>query len=175
MEACPMKEMFDQLLALLQQGIAAVFHFVEVIWTWSADQIMRVFQAPWDSWPISKQILVIIVIAGVVALVYRAAIQLWVAGIGVLRAFASLLVAFIMTLPATLLAGALALGGLWLINNFSFSQWPTLTWIFPDGSSETAPSPDPGKGQPRQPADETVGRGGSQNEQPSREPSRDAD
>jgi hypothetical protein len=165
-----MREMFDQLLQLLQQGIAAIFHFVEVIWTWSADQIMRVVQAPWDSWPIWKQILVIVLIAGVAALVYRAAIQLWVAGIGVLRAFASLLVAFIMTLPATLLAGALALGGLWVINNFSFSQWPALTWIFPDGSRVTAPAPDPSKGQPRQPVDETVGRGGGPNE-----PVRDAD
>jgi len=166
--------MLDQLLQLLQRGIATIFHYVELIWTWSADQIMRVFQAPWASWPIWKQILVVIVAAGVVALAYRAAIQLWVAGIGVLRAFASLLVAFIMTLPATLLAGALALGGLWVINNFTFSQWPTLTWIFPGNSSETAPAPGTGRGPP---TDESVGRGGQneQQRQNEQQPGRDAD
>ena len=140
-----MKQIFDQLLAFLQQGIAAIFQFIELIWTWSVDQITRVFQAPWDSWPITKQVLVVLILAAVAFAVYRAAIQLWVAGIGVLRAFASLLVAFVMTLPAMVVAGAIALGGLWVINNLNLSQWPTFTSIFSDSDS-------------RDPAD-TVGRG----------------
>lgn len=142
-----MKQIFDQLVELLQQGIAAIFHFIQLIWTWSVDQITRVFQAPWDSWPIAKQILVVLVLAAVAFAVYKAAIQLWIAGIGVLRAFASLLVAFVMTLPAILVAGAIALGGLWVINNVNLSQWPTFTSIFP-GSDSPAPA-------------DTVGRGGN--------------
>src|SRR6266545_4088293 len=117
-----MKEIFDQLLQFLQQGIAAIFRFVQLIWTWSIDQITRVFQASWDSWPFWKQILLILVIAAVIFVVYKAAIELWVAGIRVLRAFASLLVAFVMTLPAMVVAGAIALGGLWAVNNLSFSE-----------------------------------------------------
>ena len=49
-----MKQFFDQLLAFLQQGIAAIFRFIQMIWTWSIDQINKVFQAPWDSWPLWK-------------------------------------------------------------------------------------------------------------------------
>src|SRR5712671_5197730 len=97
-----MKQFFDQLLAFLQQGIAAIFRFIQMIWTWSIDQINKVFQAPWDSWPLWKQVLLVLVIAAVIFAVYKAAVELWVAGIRVLRAFASLLVAFIMTLPAIL-------------------------------------------------------------------------
>lgn len=142
-----MKQIFDQLLEFLQQGIAAIFQFVQLIWTWSIDQITRVFQAPWDSWPILKQVLVVLILAAVVFAVYKAAIQLWVAGLGVLRAFASLLVAFVMTLPAMVVAGAIALGGLWVINNLNLSQWPTFTSIFSDSDR-------------RDPAD-TVGRSGN--------------
>ena len=57
-----MKQFFDQLLQLLQQGIAAIFRFVQIIWTWSIDQITRVFQAPWDSWLLWKQILLVLVL-----------------------------------------------------------------------------------------------------------------
>jgi len=47
-----MKQVFDQLLKFLQQGIAAIFHFVEPIWTWSVDQISRLMAVPWQQWPI---------------------------------------------------------------------------------------------------------------------------
>ena len=100
-----MKEIFNQLLQLLQQGIAAIFRFVQIIWTWSIDQITRVFQVPWDSWPLWKQIVSVLIIAAVIFAVYKAAIDLWLAGIRVLRAFASLLVAFVMTLPQCWLRG----------------------------------------------------------------------
>ncbi len=36
-----MKQVFDQLLKFLQQGISAIFHFVELIWMWSVDQITK--------------------------------------------------------------------------------------------------------------------------------------
>jgi hypothetical protein len=156
-----MKQIFDQLLQLLQQGIAAILRFIHLIWTWSIDQITKIFQVPWDSWPLWKQILLILVIAAVIFVVYKAAIELWAAGIKVLRAFASLLVAFVMTLPTMLLAGAIALGGLWAINNLhlSFSQWPTFTSIFQGSNSKTdAP-----------PRGATVGRGSNQSGEADRE------
>ena len=164
-EGTQMKQFFDQLLAFLQQGIAAIFRFVQLIWTWSIDQINKVFQAPWDSWPLWKQALLVLVIAAVIFAVYKAAVELWVAGIRVLRAFASLLVAFIMTLPAILVAGAIALGGLWAVNNLSFSEWPTFTSLFPNSDSKKEPSPRASNGQSGKTTDETVGRGsGGQNE-----------
>jgi hypothetical protein len=42
-----MKQIFDQFLQFLQQGIAAIFRFVQLVWTWSVDQIAKMMQAPW--------------------------------------------------------------------------------------------------------------------------------
>ena len=36
-----MKQGFDQLLKFLHDAISAIFRFVELIWTWSVDQISR--------------------------------------------------------------------------------------------------------------------------------------
>ena len=50
-----MKQVFDQLLKFLHQGIAAIFHFVELVWAWSVDQISKLMSVPWQDWPIWKQ------------------------------------------------------------------------------------------------------------------------
>ena len=121
-----MKQIFDQILELLQRGIAAIFRFIQIVWTWSADQISKIVKVPWDSWPLWKQILLVIVIAAVAYLLFIAARQVWAAGIRVLTAFGSLLFAFIVTLPTILVAGVVALAGVWAINNVNLSL-PTLT------------------------------------------------
>ena len=105
-----MKRIFDQLLQFLQQGIAAIFKFVQLVWTWSIDQITKVFQAPWGDWPIWKQVLFVLVIAAVAYALFVAAMRLWEAGVAVLAAFASLLGALVYTLPSILIAGVIALG-----------------------------------------------------------------
>jgi hypothetical protein len=123
-----MKQIFEQLLQLLQQGIAAIVRFVQLIWTWTAEQIAKIVQVPWDSWPLWKQILLIIVVAAVAYFLFLAARQLWVAGMRVLTAFGSLLLAFVVTLPTILIAGVVALAGLWAVNNLNLSL-PTLTFL----------------------------------------------
>lgn len=121
-----MKQIFDQFLHFLQQGIAAIFRFVQLVWTWSIDQITKVTHVPWENWPLLKQILFFIVIAGVAYALFIAAKQLWEAGIKVLAAFAGFLVALVVTLPTILVAGCIALGGLWALNNLNFSSFPSL-------------------------------------------------
>ena len=121
-----MKQIFDQFLQFLQQGIAAIFRFVRLIWSWSIDQIAKVTQAPWDSWPIWKQVLLAVVIAAVVYFLFIAARQLWYSGVRVLSAFAGFLVALVVTLPTILLAGVVSLGGLWVINNINLSSLPSI-------------------------------------------------
>jgi hypothetical protein len=101
----------------------------------------------------------LLVLVAVTFVVFKAGIKLWQAGVSVLRAVASLLVAFVMTLPEILVAGAIALGGLWAVNNLSFSQWPTFTSILPGSDSKKETSPR--TGQPGQTTGETVGRGDS--------------
>jgi len=122
-----MKQIFDQFLQFLQQGIAAIIRFVQLVWTWSIDQITKMTQAPWENWPLWKQILLVIVVAAVAYALFLAAKQLWVAGVHVLAAFASLLGALVVTLPTILIAGCIALAGMWVINNLNLSSLPTLT------------------------------------------------
>src|SRR5258708_36315010 len=59
-----MKQVFDQLLKFLQQGIAAIFHFIELIWTWSVDQISKLVAVPWPERPLLKQVLLVLILAG---------------------------------------------------------------------------------------------------------------
>ena len=55
--------------------------------------------------------------AGVVWALYKAAKELWEAAERTLAAFATLLAVFVRTLPHVVLAGAIALCGIWIINN----------------------------------------------------------
>ena len=107
----------NQLIQFLQQGIAAIFKFVQLVWTWSIGQITQVVQSPWQSWPFWKQALLVLVLAAVVYALFKVAKELWEAGERVLGAFAALLGVFVKTLPQVVIAGLIAMGGVWLINN----------------------------------------------------------
>ena len=113
-----MEQVSDQSRQFLERGIAEVFRFIQLVWTWSSEQIIKVTQAQWESWPLWKQILLLIVAAAVVYFLFIAAMQLWTAAINVLAAVATFIGTVIVTLPTILIAGAIALAGLWLINNF---------------------------------------------------------
>jgi hypothetical protein len=117
-----MQQLFNQLVQFVQQGISAIFRFVQLVWTWSIGQITKVIEAPWQNWPLWKQILLVVVAAAVVWALYKAAKELWEAGERTLGAFATLLGVFVKTLPRVLVAGLIALGGVWLINNLDFSS-----------------------------------------------------
>lgn len=122
-----MMQFLNQLVQFVQQGISAIFRFVQLIWTWSVGQITQVVQSPWQSWPLWKQIVLLLVIAGVVWALYKAAKELFKAGESALGAFATLLGVFVKTLPRAMLAGLIAMGGAWFLNHFDPSsiQIPT--------------------------------------------------
>jgi ABC-type arginine transport system permease subunit len=115
-------QFLNQLIQFLQQGIAAIFRFVQLIWTWSIGQITQVVQSPWQSWSIWKQVLLVLVLAAVVFALFKVAKELWEAGERVLAAFATLLGVFVRTLPQVVVAGLIAMGGVWLINNIDLSS-----------------------------------------------------
>jgi hypothetical protein len=121
------QQIFNQMLHFAQQGIAAVFRFVELVWSWSITQISNVLHAPWQNWPLWKQILLVLVIGGVVWALYKAISELWEAGERALGAFAALLGAFVKTLPKVLIAGLIALGGVWVLNTVDLSSLPLLS------------------------------------------------
>src|SRR5712691_4225728 len=117
-----MKQVFDQLLKFLHDGIAAIFRFVELIWTWSVDQISKLTAVPWQEWPLWKQFLLVLILVGVAWALYRAGRELLEAGAAILAAFAHLLGVLVRTLPHVMLAGIIALGGVWLVNHLDNSS-----------------------------------------------------
>jgi ABC-type proline/glycine betaine transport system permease subunit len=119
-----MHEILNQILRFAQQGIGTIFRFIELVWNWSITQITNVFHAPWQSWPLWKEVLLVLVVAGVAYVLYKAVSELWESGERALVAFAGLLGAFIKTLPMVLIAGLIALGGIWVLNNVDLSQLP---------------------------------------------------
>lgn len=125
-----MQQFLNQLLQLMQQGIDAIFRFVRLIWNWSVDQILGLAQAPWESWPLWKQVFLVLVAAGVAWALFRAAKELWDAAERILAAFATLLAALVRTLPSVLLAGVIALGGIWVLNNVDLAGLtsPDFAW-----------------------------------------------
>jgi len=46
-----MHQILSQILHFLQEGIAAIFRFVELLWTWSVDQVAKLAAVPWSDWP----------------------------------------------------------------------------------------------------------------------------
>jgi hypothetical protein len=120
-EGLTMQQFFDQLLQFLKQGISAIFRFVELIWTWSVGEISHLMGVPWQNWPLWKQILLVVVVAGVIWALFRAARELFEAGERILSAFAALLGVLVRTLPSVMMAGLIALGGVWVLNNVDLS------------------------------------------------------
>jgi hypothetical protein len=124
-----MKQVFDQFLRFLHEGISAIFRFVELIWTWSVDQIGKLASVPWQQWPLWKEFLLLLILAGVVWALYRVGRELLFAGAAILAAFADLLGVLVRTLPHVMLAGVIALGGVWLINHLDNSLVRMPTWL----------------------------------------------
>ena len=151
-----MKQVFDQLLKFLRDGISAIFHFVELVWSWSVDQISRLASAPWQQWPLWKQFLLVLILAGVAWALYRVGRELFLAGAAILADFADLLGVLVRTLPHVMLAGVIALGGVWAINHLDNSLVRIPAWLqasnqnAPPENRESSPPPSPQQGNPPQ-------------------------
>jgi hypothetical protein len=148
-----MQHAFNQLLQFLQQGISAIFHFVQMIWTWSVGQISTLLAVPWQQWPLWKQILLVLLLAAVVWVLYRAAIELFAAGERILLAFARLLIVLVRTLPSVVFAGLIALGGVWLMNHLDNNLIQ-----LPVAFNQTSSGPAPASTNPSSPAEQPVER-----------------
>jgi hypothetical protein len=151
-----MKQVFDQLLKFLHDGISAIFRFVELVWSWSVDQISRLAAVPWQQWPLWKQFLLVLIVVGVIWALYRAGRELLEAGAAILSAFADLLGVLVRTLPHVMLAGIIALGGAWLVNHLDNSLVQMPTWLQASGQSSSPENrqSSPPSGQPSSPPQE---------------------
>ena len=94
-----MEQVSDQIRQFLDRGIAEFLRLFNLLWTWSSEQFIKVAQAPWESWPLWKQILFLVLVVAVAYFLFVAAIQLWTAALNVVSAFATFVGAVIVTLP----------------------------------------------------------------------------
>lgn len=115
-----MRQVIDQIVNFLQQGISAIFRFIEVIWQWSFGQIIATFQSDWQSLPPWKIAVLAIVVLAIVYVLYRAVIELWRAAEQILKAFVGLLMVLISVLPYVLVAGLIAAAGGYVIQHVNF-------------------------------------------------------
>ena len=115
-----MVQIINQIVQFLQQGIAAVFRFLQLVWTWSFGQIVAIFQSDWQSLPVWKIVLLVIVIGAIAYILYKAALVLWDAVEAVFKAFVTLLSAFVSVLPQIVIAGLIAFAGGWIIHSVNF-------------------------------------------------------
>jgi hypothetical protein len=115
-----MNQIVNQVIQFLQQGIAAIFRFFELVWTWSFGQIVAIFQSDWQSLPVWKIAVLALVVIGIVYVLYKAAIQLWKAAEQILKAFIGLLGVLVTILPFIVIAGLIAAAGGWIIQNVNF-------------------------------------------------------
>jgi hypothetical protein len=114
------RQIIDQIINFLQQGIAAIFRFVELIWQWSFGQIISTFQSDWQSLPLWKIAILAIVVVAIIYVLYRAAIELWSAAEQILKAFVGLLLVLVSILPYVLIAGVIAAVGGYVIQHVNF-------------------------------------------------------
>lgn len=115
-----MNQIINQIVSFLQQGIAAIFAFFQLVWTWSFGQIVAIFNSDWQSLPIWKLVVLAIVVIAIVYVLYKAVIALWKAAEQVLKAFIALLGVLVTILPFVLVAGLIAAAGGYVIQNVNF-------------------------------------------------------
>lgn len=112
-----MNQIIDQIVAFLKMGIEAIFRFFELIWTWSFGQMLDIFRSDWQSLPVWKIIVLAIAVIAIVYVLYKGIIALWKAAESILKAFIGLLSVLVSILPYILIAGLIAFGTSWVIQN----------------------------------------------------------
>lgn len=115
-----MQQALNQLGQILQQIITALITFFKIVWTWSFGQIVAIFQSDWQSLPIWKIILLVVVCVAIVYVLYKAIIALWGAAEAILKAFIALLGVLVSILPYIVIAGVIAAAGGYVIQNVTF-------------------------------------------------------
>jgi len=114
------REIIDQIVNLLRQGITAIFSFIELVWQWSFGQMVAIFRSDWQTLPAWKIAVLAVAVIAIVYVLYRGFFQLWHAAEQIFRAFVDLLMVLISVLPYVLIAGLIAAGGSYVIQHVNF-------------------------------------------------------
>jgi len=105
------EQIISAIMQFLQQGIVAIFKFLELVWTWSFGEIIAIFHSDWKALPIWKLVVLVAVVAAIAYVLYKTVMVLWEAAVAVFAAFVALLSAFVSVLPYIVAAGLIVKSG----------------------------------------------------------------
>ncbi len=106
----------NEVIKMLQQIVAWAGRFIEMVWNWTGGQVLKMFQLPFGTLPLWKQVLYLIVAAAVAYLIWKVFTDILEAVQKVLSAGVGLFAAIVANLYEIVLVGAIAFAGAWMIN-----------------------------------------------------------
>jgi hypothetical protein len=95
---------------------------ITFLWNWSFGQVVTMFQMPFNTLPLWKQVLFVIVIASLAHLSYKVAKSLRNAALSLVGATVGMISVFPSMVPQIAWAGLIAFGGAWAIMNLD-PEW----------------------------------------------------
>jgi hypothetical protein len=120
-----MQEVFNRVGQIAQNLASVIWQVLQFIWGWSFGQIGRMFNQSFANLDIWKQIIFVLVIGALIYFLYKIAKDLLRAVQSILSAIVGLISALIGMLPQIVLAGLIAFGGAWIVNQPSPSWMPS--------------------------------------------------
>ena len=120
-------DVFARVIRLFLEGASLFLHILSLIWGWSFGQMVKMFQLPFETLPIWKQVLYVIAIIAIVYLLFRIVTRVMESVIGIGRAFGHLGSTILERIPDVLVAGLVALACAWIITNLNFDTNELLT------------------------------------------------
>lgn len=111
-----MQQFFNLFIDFVLQGVGAIFRFVQAIWMWAVAQVSKLIQQPFQDWQPWKLLILTLIAFGVGWYLYKAIWELWDAWQKILAALATLMAVLIKTVPQVLIAGLIALAGVFLLS-----------------------------------------------------------
>jgi hypothetical protein len=119
-----MQPFLNQLGQIAQQLSNVIWQVLQFIWNWSFGQVARMLGMPFNSLPLWKQIIYVLVIVALAYFFYKIAKDLLKATQSILSAIVSLISALIGMLPQIVWVGLIAFGGAWVITTLNPSWIP---------------------------------------------------
>src|SRR5262245_50334316 len=126
---------------------------LQFLWTWSFGRVVTIFQVPFNTLPLWKQLLFVAVILAHANVSFKVVKTLGTATQSFIGATVGLISALLSLLPQIVLAGLIAFGGTWAILNFDPTRIdPTRSSMSRAAPSATRSVRD-GDNAPRQPVE----------------------
>ena len=104
---------------ILEQVIGWVFRIFGTVWDWSFGQVVNAFNLlkHTENLPIWKMVVIAVVAVALVTLIWLIFTEVWAAVRMLLNAVVAIFAAVVANIWPVFIAGAVAFGGAWVVNN----------------------------------------------------------